>query len=407
MNLMLILYFTLGFCREYYIKLYEKELYLTGNEKIEELPKLGDFKNKVTVVFEPSKDSTSHKVIKLKSQNDFVFDNAAARDDLIFFPKHGLPNQQFVMIPLNFINSYMILNADKCLTWEESRGFFKFNACEKSDPNQVFEFICADCPNITSINLVPQEINDKPVTIHEHFLDPPTIRLIRSIGHLVSDLSKCYENNGTCRALDNHHEKLYCYSPFHNTSKIVEVWPDLNMKKPHVDDLYDNPLFNQTLTTDLHAKLVKLSDEEKHLVREHPNEMISHLPNDNHQFTQEDVFHRILPDFEHHDVFNKSPSVQSAYNFGDLPIFADKVRQIFPIHGLIDERENPTDSILKCYTGNQYADSIADAAKSQISALQEFAGNFPQAKDNLLDAAHGIANVAKEKVGSYMNSLFQ
>ncbi|KAM0685805.1 hypothetical protein COBT_002980, partial [Conglomerata obtusa] len=117
-------------CHEYYIKLVEKDLYLQGTEPPEAVPNLDayDKKNTFTITIPPQ--GTSQKVINVKEKPGYVLDIADNSNPLIYYPVHGLGNQQFVIVPKDFVTVYYIMNGDLCLTWVEDKNELRIEVCD-------------------------------------------------------------------------------------------------------------------------------------------------------------------------------------------------------------------------------------------------------------------------------------
>lgn len=285
---MFVFFINMIICREYYIKLTQKELYLINEDNNKSLARLGDFKDKLTFIVDEVFGNQSFKILNVKGLFDYVLDNAFYETQvLIYYPRHGLKNQQFKIVPLNIINTYNIINDEKCLTWKEDKGILEFEICNFEGPEQIFEFICADCPSVTINNHVPGEYKNNIDINHSDFLNSSTKKIIRSIGDLVADISICFEKNGTCKALDNHHEKLSCIPSMHNSPNPIDIWPDIEIKSPHIDDIEKDLLLNKLLKkTSILGKIEKMA-QNKHISVEHPKLSKSSVSDANLNFSQD------------------------------------------------------------------------------------------------------------------------
>lgn len=218
-------YVAVIFAHKYHIKLHQEELYLHGQTNSYEIPTMGSFETKNTFQVEITPKVTTKKIINVEEVKGNVLDMADNANPLIYYPKHYGANQQFEIVPYNLENAYYIMNLEKCLTWIPKDLVLRVEECKKDEENQLFEFVCTDCPEVAE-----SEQNNNDVITVEHFLNNDTVVLINNIESMVAQLSGCFISNGTCEALDDETKTLFCYSPYQKIPQAFELWPDFKSK---------------------------------------------------------------------------------------------------------------------------------------------------------------------------------
>ncbi|KAM0673073.1 hypothetical protein GVAV_003419 [Gurleya vavrai] len=236
-------------CYEYYINLPGTDLFLQGPPALNVPPYFAEksTRNKFKLVF--AENSKTHRIFYISEHPSDCLDIADYKDKVIYYPFHNSKNQKFELLAADGINKFRILYEGKCFTWSADKKEIHTQICTERGDNQIFGFICADCPKEQG-DTVEKDFTKKG------FYTEYLMSMLHAIENMSHEFTYCFLTNNTCNEHFKGHPLLY-FSPFDPAPVFSGDWSELENLGVNFDVRFGDKKSqgNYNLTKDLLNKI--------------------------------------------------------------------------------------------------------------------------------------------------------